>query len=52
VGDHEACAASIERIAGDEKLWKKFSSRNLKAVKKFSAHEVAGRYIDIFNRLR
>ncbi len=51
VGDLEACAASIERIAGDEKLRRRFASRNLKVVKSFTAHEVAGRYIDIFSRL-
>jgi glycosyltransferase involved in cell wall biosynthesis len=52
VGDHEACAASIERIVKDEKLRRRFASKNLKVVKSFMAHEVAGRYIDIFSGLR
>lgn len=51
VGDVAACAAAIDRFASDRKLYRACSNNNRKAVKRFYAEEVAGRYVDVFREV-
>ena len=52
VGDAAACAKAIKRISSDDKLAKKFSTKNRKILEQFAAEKVASDYMDIFNTVR
>lgn len=51
VGDVDKCAASVERLYSDKKLYSKLQKNNRKDVEKFYAEQVADRYMKIFNDL-
>jgi L-malate glycosyltransferase len=51
VGDHAVCAASIDRLMKDKKLYKKLATANRRDVRVFYAEQVAARYERIFDEL-